>query len=324
MRHATSEPRPNPLGRGSGSVGDGSRTLLYQAALEARAGRHEAALSLLDRLGLAGNPPNPGALDLMARIYAQLGLSLEAERLWSAAAQADPGNPLYPLALARLREARRPGPSLGAFVATLGAGALLLWILGQGLQIATAVSDLRAQLAATAASAQVAMGEARQDSADLRGDLRQAFGEVRAAVGETQARLTASDESTQGEIGAVRQGIEALQADTDQALRGVQATIRDLSERMAARADLAEGGLNAVRRDMESARSETHEALGEVRTAIVGVVNQLAANPVQHAAQSGSAAPAPAPTQPQETETQVADPDALSTPAGDPPEGTQP
>lgn len=322
MWRTTSESRPNPSGQGSGSVVDDAETLLYRAALEARAGHHAAALTLLDRLAQAGDPPNPAALDLRARIFAQLGLALAAERLWTAATQAEPDNTLYPLALARLRDARRPGSRLGTIFAIVGAGAMLLWILGQGLQIGTVISDLRAQLAVADASAQGAMGETRRDIADLRTDTRQSFGEVRASVSATKAQLTTSDESVHGEIGALRQGIEALRADTDQALRGVQATIRDLSERMTARADMADGELNAVRRDMESARGETREALGEVRTAIVGLVNQFDANPVQRAAQAGSAAPAP--TQPQKTDTQVADPDALSTPAGDAPEGMRP
>lgn len=221
------------LDPGSDSAGDGAETLLFEAASEARAGRHEAALALLDRLEQSGAAKNPAALDLRARICAQLGFALEAERLWSLAAQADPANPIYPLALTRLRGARRLGPRLGALVVAVGAGTVLLWILGQGLQIATAVSDMKAQLAATADSAQVGLNGVRQDTDDFRRDTRQALGEVRTAVSDMKAQSTATADLAQGGgLSAVRQGIEDLGADTRHALTELRTAVATLDGRL--------------------------------------------------------------------------------------------
>lgn len=147
-RNADSQPRqkrpPSP------TVDDrrmDERAILAQAAHQARAGHHTAALGLLDRLATEGAAPSAAAFDLRARINAQLGFQLEAERCWVLASRADPTNPLYPLALERLRQARRPGPVRRGTVLILAAMTALALLVGQGLQQSAELRAIEGQLA---------------------------------------------------------------------------------------------------------------------------------------------------------------------------------
>jgi tetratricopeptide (TPR) repeat protein len=120
---------------------------LDRATRHARAGHYDSALSLLERLAQEGPTPDAGALDLRARIYAQLGFHLEAERCWVRAMAADPANPLYPLALERLRQARRR-PFGARRVALFAVSTVAVAILvAHGLQQASALREIEHRLA---------------------------------------------------------------------------------------------------------------------------------------------------------------------------------
>lgn len=80
--------------------------LSVQAAELARAGRYEAAESLLSPMSNAIQD-SALCLDLLARIRAQQGAFSEAEALWMKAAQLSPGDSKYDRALHRITKARR-------------------------------------------------------------------------------------------------------------------------------------------------------------------------------------------------------------------------
>lgn len=131
---------------GSEAGGAASVTaLLDQAARAARSGRYQGALRLLDRLAKEAPQPDVEELDLRAKIYAQLGHHLDAERCWLKATQIDPTNPYFPRALERLRKTRRGGAGVRRVgAALLGVTALAL-LIGQGVHQASAIRDLRTQ-----------------------------------------------------------------------------------------------------------------------------------------------------------------------------------
>jgi len=144
---------------------DGS--LLDQAARHARAGHYETALSLLDRLAQGGAPLGADALDLRAKICAQLGFHLEAERCWAQAGRADPLNPLYPLALERLRRTRRGlfgNRRIGLVTAATAAVAILVAL---GFQQASELGAIEHRLATHLTTSQQEWEEARQRDSDL-------------------------------------------------------------------------------------------------------------------------------------------------------------
>lgn len=80
--------------------------LSVQAAELARAGRYEAAESLLSPMSNAIQD-SALCLDLLARIRAQQGAFSEAEALWMKAAQLSPADSKYDHALHRIAKARR-------------------------------------------------------------------------------------------------------------------------------------------------------------------------------------------------------------------------
>ena len=98
-----------------------------RAAALARSGALGSAAALLDAAVQAG-PQRPAALDLLARIRAQMGEWAEAEKLWLQVAQLEPGHAGAAAALARLRQGRSglrgAGPGLGAGLALLAATGL--------------------------------------------------------------------------------------------------------------------------------------------------------------------------------------------------------
>lgn len=135
--------RPEP----AGDAPPPDESPLDWATRHARAGHFDIALSLLDRLVQEGPVPDADVLDLRARICAQLGFHLEAERCWVQAMAADPANPLYPLALERLRGRRRNvfgSRRMGLVVAATAAVAILI---GQGLQHVSELRGLERRLA---------------------------------------------------------------------------------------------------------------------------------------------------------------------------------
>lgn len=90
--------RPGPRGRGA---------YLSVAANLARLGRYDEAQPWLVE---AAKEPSlrPSALDLQARIFAQQGRYLEAERCWLEAVRLEPRNPSFRKALDALTKQRRP------------------------------------------------------------------------------------------------------------------------------------------------------------------------------------------------------------------------
>lgn len=100
---------------GSGCAeGARSHELLAQATHEARNGGLDNALALLDQADAVGIPASASTLDLRAKIYAQMGCLLEAERAWIEALQLDGSNPRYSRALERLRRRSRRASRLPA------------------------------------------------------------------------------------------------------------------------------------------------------------------------------------------------------------------
>jgi|APEBP8051073352_1049397.scaffolds.fasta_scaffold00851_3 flagellar motor protein MotB len=103
--------------------------LLAEAALDrarelARAGRYTEALDVLRAFEFDG-PQRVPALDLAARICAQQGNPIEAERYWTAAQGHDPGCAAAAAGLARLRAERSPMARVGRFPGLVLAGLCL-------------------------------------------------------------------------------------------------------------------------------------------------------------------------------------------------------
>lgn len=224
-RNADSQPRqkrpPSP------TVDDrrmDERAILAQAAHQARAGHHTAALGLLDRLATEGAAPSAAAFDLRARINAQLGFQLEAERCWVLASRADPTNPLYPLALERLRQAHRPGPDRRGAVLILAAMAVLALLAGQGLQQSADLREIDGQLVSDRA-----LDQRHWDEASQRHE----------AVVMTTSRLdqTLPKLAHDASISARLETLEERQTDLK----------NELSAQIAGFAQTAQGGLDAER-----------------------------------------------------------------------------
>lgn len=83
-----------------------SGQLFVTATLLARKARYADATKILRRASEAGDCSEAEALDLQARMYAQQGLYLEAEKCWRQAKSRDAVNEQYDNALARLRRGR--------------------------------------------------------------------------------------------------------------------------------------------------------------------------------------------------------------------------
>jgi hypothetical protein len=106
-------------------------------------------------------------MDLRAKINAQLGFHLEAERCWMLAARADPTNPLYPLALQRLRHPSGQGIVARGHGLTLIMTAALALLVGMGIQQFTALRDVAGQLSSQIVSDREQWEGARQRHADV-------------------------------------------------------------------------------------------------------------------------------------------------------------
>jgi len=74
--------------------------LISRAALLARSGRLNQAMELISPM-VYGKCMNRGAVELLAKIYAQQGRVDDAIRLWKNALEIDPGNPDYSRAIKR-------------------------------------------------------------------------------------------------------------------------------------------------------------------------------------------------------------------------------
>jgi tetratricopeptide (TPR) repeat protein len=85
---------------------ESANSLHCSAALLAQKGLYTEAMTELSKALEAGHCSQPQALDLRARIFAQQGYFLKAEKCWQEACLLDPTNPSYEEALTALRRPR--------------------------------------------------------------------------------------------------------------------------------------------------------------------------------------------------------------------------
>jgi len=267
---------------------DGS--LLDQAARHARAGHYETALSLLDRLAQGGASLGADALDLRAKICAQLGFHLEAERCWAQAGRADPLNPLYPLALERLRRTRRGlfgNRRIGLVTAATAAVAILVAL---GFQQASELGAIEHRLATHLTTSQQEWEEARQRDSDLATTTEQDLATAGAAVADLAARLDRKLPLLANQASVTAQ-IEALNERQSQ-------TAAELRERVDALAStvLTDGSAErAAREQARLALMRIADRVDQFQRQFLGHISALAGN--APALQTG-AEPTPEPAAP--------------------------
>jgi len=101
--------------------GEQKSTLFATAAILARKGQYQDALSVLKQAREVGECSQTEALDLQAKIYAQQGMYLDAEKCWVEASSLDRSNPSYPQALVRLIQMRQPWSQRVTTIIIIGA-----------------------------------------------------------------------------------------------------------------------------------------------------------------------------------------------------------
>lgn len=158
---------------------------LDQACLLARKGRYDEASSVLADALAAKECSEADALDLQARIFAQQGLLLGAERCWLKAQALVPERSAYAASLAALRSATRGTRQVPAFALGAVLVALLVALAFGGAKI---FGHLRQQ--------QVAL-------ADL-STLRQTVQDLSALTRETQASTLVRLDQLQARLGPER------------------------------------------------------------------------------------------------------------------------
>jgi hypothetical protein len=226
MRTGFLDRRPDPTSDPPASGG----SFFDRAVREARAGHYETALVLLDSLTQARGLPDPEALHLRAKVYAQLGQLLDAERCWIMAEKADPGNPVYALAIGRLRQAHRNQFGVRSFGHIALAGIIVLVVLvAQGIQNAAHRLDLEDHMASASAASAAQWGDLRERQEDLASVNARALDNVRDMVSTFSSRLDA--------------GLSGLTRDADMTARldALSAQLQGLTEaaKAGSREDLA-------------------------------------------------------------------------------------
>jgi hypothetical protein len=102
MQDATSETKPHAP-RPVAAMPDARNGPFAIAVESARTGRYSEAVRLLDQAVDAGDCSETEALDLRARMFAQQGLLLDAERCWREAQELNGSNPAFKEGLDYLR-----------------------------------------------------------------------------------------------------------------------------------------------------------------------------------------------------------------------------
>ncbi len=109
MRYTAEQTRFTPnVDQNTQPDGEQKSTLFATAAILARKGQYQDALNVLKQARDVGECSQTEALALQAKIYAQQGMYLEAEKCWLEASSLDRSNPSYSQALVRLRQMRQP------------------------------------------------------------------------------------------------------------------------------------------------------------------------------------------------------------------------
>ena len=189
--------------------------LLSRAATLARAGSRQAAADLIEA-AIAGGEGRPPALDLLARIRAQQGEWLEAERLWLEVSRQQPGHAGAAAGLARLRRGRGRWKSGGQWMAVSLAltAVVLVWAAFQSQRVLVQEQQ-RALAALQARQTEVERAQAQRDDAHRRA-LDSAIVTLNSVVSGQQAagaRLSALTEGQQtaaARLSALTEGQQTL------------------------------------------------------------------------------------------------------------------
>lgn len=271
--------------------------LLAQAAHEARGGRHVQAIDLLNQAAALEIPVSARTLDLRARVCAQLGYLLEAERAWTEAMRLDGSNPSYTKALDRLRRYSRSTSRLPALIGSLAALLLFGLIAANALRQSSAIDHLEAASVETEQSMHARLQEAEfrltetieQASASQDETLRGGLAELVVALESATADvvrislleqrfyrlyevLEARDrERTQREI-ETRGQMEGQITQYRHALASVQTQIAKFSE------DLPQQIEHAMAESRDQLRAEYSEIETSLRTALVASVQSAIAD----------------------------------------------
>lgn len=185
--------------------------LLAQAATMARAGQYDAAADLLRDRATAPEP-DLAALDLLARIRAQQGAYLQAERLWQLVLRSDPAYPGVVAALARLHRVRRSKPWLTPAATAVCAVAVVAAVSGAMHHITVRNADGVAEVRAILVREQTSIGQLQEQVARFRGDNAVLRAELTQAQQDALAGAARQSEATLGGLQALRRDGDANEA----------------------------------------------------------------------------------------------------------------
>jgi len=236
--------------------GDDRRSGLFVAATSlARKGRYVDATRVLRRALACGDCSQEDALDLLARIYVQQGLYLQAESCWQEAKRLDSSNPEYDAALERLRRAHLSTGRLFhlfATVAVILVAGLMLW------QVCFVSPDIASRLR----THETSVAEIRGDVAEFQTAMKEGNEELAASTAELRNNLSAFDRQLNGQVAELRMSLEheigsltarRVEADAmhanridaiEAALADVSKLLRSLEDRLVARVESGDIGLN--------------------------------------------------------------------------------
>lgn len=222
------------------------------AVLMARSGRFGEATAALSHALDLGQCTDGEALDLQARIYAQQGLYLHAEKCWRKAQHVDGGKPEYAAALNRLHASHtQPLRVISLLIAlvliamcTVTTWQVLVVAPARHRQEAQTLTEIKSSLVSTGAEASTHFKELAASMATINRDTQsrlddvssRLLGEVKGLGARSEANRTAAESMSkelQASIAAMSQELAAARQDATEAagrLTDAIAALRSVSQ----------------------------------------------------------------------------------------------